>query len=173
MDSTCNGTQAHPFEINSISISANGETVKLVGGPDITHPVYYNVNSISESGKGEIDVSGFVVLNVRTSMSITGNGVTNGISGTADIPPEAVQINYAGTSGVSLGGNGAISALVNAPNASVTLGGGGSKGYFVGAIQANTVDDHGGYPVHYDLQLNRLGGSVGTMSISSYSRIKM
>jgi hypothetical protein len=106
-------------------------------------------------------------------MSITGNGVTNGIGGTVDIPPESVQINYAGTSGGSLGGNGAISALVNAPNATVTLGGGGSKGYFVGAIQANVVTDQGGYPVHYDLQLNRLGGAVGTMAISSYSRTKM
>jgi hypothetical protein len=173
MDSTCNGTQANPFEISSISISGNGTTVSLIGGPDVQHPVYYDVDSLSESGKAQINVSGFVVLNVRTSMSITGNGVTNGISGTADIPPEAVQINYAGTSGVSLGGNGAISALVNTPNATVTLGGGGSKGYFVGAIQASSVSDQGGYPVHYDLQLNRLGGSVGTMSISSYSRIKM
>jgi hypothetical protein len=173
MDSTCNGTQAHPFEINSISISGNGTTVQLIGGPDAAHPVYYDIDSISESGQSEIDVSGFVVLNVQSSMSIYGNGVTNGISGVVDIPPAAVQINYAGTSGVSIGGNGAISALVNAPNADVTLGGGGSKGYFVGAIQANTVDDHGGYPVHYDLQLNRLGGSVGTMAISSYSRTEM
>ena len=47
-------------------------------------------------------------------MSITGNGVTNGISGIVDIPPESVQINYAGTSGVSLGGNGAF-LPVNAP----------------------------------------------------------
>lgn len=114
MDSTCNGTQAHPFEISSISISGNGTTVQLIGGPDVTHPVYYNVDSISEAGKAQIDVSGFVVLNVRTSMSITGNGVTNGISGIVDIPPESVQINYAGTSGVSLGGNGAF-LPVNAP----------------------------------------------------------
>jgi hypothetical protein len=173
MDSTCNGTQAHPFEINAINISGNGDAVQLIGGPDVAHPVYYNVDSISESGQAQINVSGFVVLNVRTSMSITGNGVTNGVSGTVDIPPESVQINYAGTSGVSLGGNGAISALINAPNASVTLGGGGSKGYFVGSVQANSIIDQGGYPVHYDLQLSRLGGTVGTMAISSYSRTKM
>ena len=173
MDSTCNGTQAHPFEISSISISGNGTAVQLIGGPDVAHPVYYNVDSISEAGKAQINVSGFVVLNVQTSMSITGNGVTNGISGTVDIPPESVQINYAGTSGASLGGNGAISALINAPNATVSLGGGGSKGYFVGSIQANSITDQGGYPVHYDLQLNRLGGTVGTMAICSYSRTKM
>jgi len=173
MDSTCNGTSAHPFEIGSINISGNGTAVQLIGGPDVSHPVYYDIDSISESGNAQINVSGFVVLNVRTSLGITGNGVTNGISGTVDIPPEAVQINFAGSGSVSLGGNGAISALVNAPNATVSLGGGGSKGYFVGAITGSNVTDQGGYPVHYDIQLNREGGTMGVMVTTAYSRKKM
>ncbi|HEV2494314.1 MAG TPA: hypothetical protein VG204_14710 [Terriglobia bacterium] len=173
IDGTCNGTSTNPFEISNINISGNDTTVQLIGGPDVSHPVYYDIDSLSESGKAQINVSGYVVLNVRTSLSITGNGVTNGISGTVDIPPEAVQINYAGTNGVSVGGNGAISALVNAPNASVTLGGGGSKGYFVGAINAYNVSDQGGYPVHYDIQLNRMGGAMGVMVTTAYSRKKM
>ena len=174
MDATCNGTAANPYEINSISISGpKGTAVQLIGGPDVLHPVYYDIDSLSESGSAEIDVSGYVVLNVRTSMSITGNGVTNGIAGTVDIPPEAVQINYAGTSGVSIGGNGAVSAIINAPNADVTLGGGGSKGYMVGSISANNVSVKGGYPVHYDLQLNRLGGTLGLMVTTAYSRKKL
>jgi Tfp pilus assembly protein PilV len=173
MDTTCNGSAANPFEISSINISSNSDAVQLIGGPDVSHPVYYDIDTLNESGKAQVNVSGYVVLNVRTSLSITGQGVTNGISGTVDIPPEAVQINYAGTTGVSLGGNGAISALVNAPNASVTLGGGGSKGYFVGAINAYNVSDQGGYPVHYDIQLNRLGGTMGVMVATAYSRKKM
>jgi len=173
MDITCNGTAAHPFEINSISIAGTGTAVQLIGGPDVSHPVYYDIDSVSESGKAQINVSGFVVLNVRTSLGITGNGVTNGISGTVDIPPEAVQINFAGSGSVSLGGNGAISALVNAPNATVSLGGGGSKGYFVGAITGSNVTDQGGYPVHYDIQLNREGGAMGVMVTTAYSRKKM
>ncbi len=172
MDTTCNGTAAHPYEINSMSISGSGPTVQLIGGPDPLNPVYYDIDSISESGKSEIDVSGYVVLNVRTSMSITGNGVSNGVGGTVDIPPEAVQINYAGTSGISLGGNGAISAVISAPNADVTLGGGGSKGYMVGSISANNVSVQGGYPIHYDLQLSRLGGTLGVMVTTAYSRKK-
>lgn len=171
--STCNGTAANPFEINSISISGNGTTIQLIGGPSINQPVYYDIASLSESGKSSIQVSGYVVLNIQSSMSITGNGVTNGISGVADIPPEAVQINYAGTSGVSLGGNGAISALINAPNATVSLGGGGSGGYIVGSINANNVSVQGGYPVHYDLQLNRFTGTLGTIATTFYSRQKM
>jgi hypothetical protein len=63
--------------------------------------------------------------------------------------------------------------LVNAPNADVTLGGGGSGGYFIGGIQANNIKVQGGYPVHYDVQLNRAGGTVGTMVASGYTRKKL
>jgi hypothetical protein len=48
--------------------------------------------------------------------------------------------------------------LVNAPNADVTLGGGGSAGYSIGAIQVNNISVQGGYPVYYDVQMNRAGG---------------
>lgn len=167
---TCNGTASNPYEISSISISGNGTAIELMGGPDFMHPVYYDIGSLSESGKSLIEVSGYVVLNVQSGLSITGNGITNGMS--TDIPPEAVQINYAGTS-ASIGGNGAISAVITAPNATVSLGGGGSNGYMVGAIQAANISIQGGYPVHYDIQLNRLGG--GTLSVpvvSAYSRRK-
>lgn len=169
---TCSGTALNPYEISSISISGNGTAIQLMGGQDFMHPVYYDIGSLSESGKSLIEVSGYVVLNVQSGLSITGNGVTNGISGVNDIPPEAVQINYAGTS-ASIGGNGAVSAVITAPNATVSLGGGGSSGYMVGAIQAASVSVQGGYPVHYDMQLNRLGG--GTLSVpvvSAYSRKK-
>jgi len=91
----------------------------------------------------------------------------------SSIPPESVVINYAGTNAVSISGNGAISALLNAPNADVNLGGGGSGGYFVGAVQANNVSVQGGYPVHYDVQLSRTGGTMGVMVTSASGRKKM
>ncbi len=59
-----------------------------------------------------------------------------------------------------------------APNATVDLGGGGSSGYFVGGIRALNVNDHGGFPVHYDIQLNRVEGTLGQVLVSSYTRIK-
>ncbi len=166
---SCDGSASEPFMINSISI-ASTNVVQLIGGPNIYSPVYYDIYNLGESGQAQIQVSGYVVLNVENSLSLTGNGITNGIS--TDIPPEAVQINYAGTS-ASIGGNGAVSAVVTAPNATVSLGGGGSSGYMVGAIRAANVFLQGGYPVHYDIQLNRLGG--GTLSVpvvSAYSRKK-
>jgi hypothetical protein len=118
-----------------------------------------------------IAVNGYVVFNVKTSIDIKGQGVSNSLT----TAPEAVQINYAGTDasgGVSLHGNAAMTAVLTAPLATVTLGGGGSSGYYVGSIRALNISDQGGYPVHYDIQLSRLDGTVGQMIISSYTRIK-
>ena len=175
MDTTCNGTAAHPYEISSISMSgggggSNAPVLELVGGPNALNPVYYDIDSLSET-QGQINVSGYVVINIKSSLSIGGLGVSNGVS--SSIPPQCVVINYAGTNSVSISGNGAVSALLNAPNATVSLGGGGSGGYFVGAIQANNVSVQGGYPIHYDVQLSQAGGTMGVMVTSAYSRKKM
>lgn len=174
MDATCNGTAAHPYEISSISMSggggSNGPVLELVGGSSALNPVYYNIDSLSQN-QGQINVSGYVMINIKSAFSIAGLGISNGVA--SSIPPACVVINYAGTNGVSINGNGAISALLNAPNATVSLGGGGSGGYFIGAIQANNVSVQGGYPVHYDVQLGRAGGTMGVMVTSAYSRKKM
>jgi hypothetical protein len=175
MDSTCDGTSAHPYEISSISMSGGGgggnaPRLELVGGSSPLNPVYYDIDSLSET-QGEVDVSGYVIINIKSNLSIGGLGISNGVSNS--IPPESVVINYAGTNGVSISGNGAISALLNAPNATVSLGGGGSGGYFVGAVQANNVSVQGGYPVHYDVQLGQVGGTMGVIVTSAYSRKKM
>ena len=175
MDATCNGSVSHPYEISSISMTGGGKggnapKLNLVGGPDAYHPVYYDIDSLSQN-QGDINVSGYVILNVKTNLSIGGNGISNGIA--TSIPPEAVQIQYAGTNAVSLNGNGAMSAVLNAPLASVTLGGGGSAGYMIGSIQAKDVSVMGGYPIHYDNQLGRVGGSLGNIVSTAYSRKKM
>ena len=159
MDASCNGTAAHPYEISSVSMSgggggSNGPKLQLVGGSSPLNPVYYDIDSLSQN-QGEIQVSGYVVINIKSSLSIAGLGIANGVA--SSIPPEAVVINYAGTNAFRSAATGRSQPLLNAPNATVSLGGGGSGGYFVGAIQANNVSVQGGYPVHYDVQLSRAG----------------
>jgi Tfp pilus assembly protein PilX len=175
MDTSCDGTAAHPYEISSISMTGGGKggnapILELTGGPNPGNPVYYDIDSLSQN-QGNISVSGYVVLNIKTSLSVGGNGISNGIAAT--IPPEAVQINYKGTNAVTVNGNGAVSAVLSAPNATVNLGGGGAAGYWVGAIQANNVSVQGGYPIHYDTQLSRVGGSLGAIVSTAYGRKKM
>jgi Tfp pilus assembly protein PilX len=175
MDTSCTGAVDHPYEITSVSMTGGGKggnapKLQLIGGPDPFNPVYYDIDSLSQN-QGSIEVSGYVVLNVKTSLSIGGNGISNGI--TSSIPPECVQMNYAGTNAVTINGNGAVSAVLNAPDAAVDLGGGGSAGYMVGAIQAKNVNVQGGYPVHYDVQLSKVGGVMGVPVTTAYNRKKM
>jgi hypothetical protein len=170
MDTSCTGAVDHPYEIGDITMKGGSPTLRLIGGPDPFHPVYYDINTFSQN-QGSVQVSGYVVLNVKSSFSIGGNGISNGI--TSSIPPECVQIQYAGTDPVTINGNGAVSAVINAPNADVTMGGGGSGGYMVGSIQAKNVNVHGGYPVHYDVQLSRVGGVMGVPVTTAYNRKKM
>jgi len=164
--SICNGSASNPYLISGVSLS--GGSLTLTGGASPSSSVYYDIDSVTESGLANLVTNGYVVLNVRSSLSINGQGVANPLT----TSPEALQINYGGTSAVTLGGNGGISAIISAPNATVNLGGGGSKGYLVGAVQAANISDQGGYPVHYDLQLGRAEGTLSPMIITSYTRIK-
>jgi hypothetical protein len=113
-------------------------------------------------------IVGYVVLNVRTTLTLTGQGIANPLT----VQAEALQINVACSGAcVTLGGNGATSSIITAPLATVTLGGGGSSGYMVGSVRAANVIDNGNYAVHYDLQLNRLDGVMGQIVVTSYTRI--
>jgi hypothetical protein len=175
MDTSCTGTVDHPYEISAVSMTGGGKggnapKLQLIGGPNPFNPVYYDINSFSQN-QGSVEVSGYVVLNVKSSLSIGGNGISNGI--TNSIPPECVQINYAGTNAMTINGNGAVSAVINAPDATVNFGGGGSAGYMIGSVQAKDISVQGGYPVHYDVQLGKVGGTMGVPVTTAYNRKKM
>lgn len=167
----CDGTQANPYLIRKIDISGGAANiVTLVGGADIFHPVYYDIDEISEAGQSAIQARGYIVLNVKTDLKITGQGTSNTAFNNA---PETMVINYIGTNTANLGGNGSISAVVIAPNATVELKGGGVGGFMLGSIQANNVLMQGGYPLHYDIQLSNAGGTLGKILTISYNRRKM
>ncbi len=167
---TCNGTMANPYLISSISITGGTNTVSLVGGQDVFHPVYYDIDTLTESGNTNLlQACGYIVLNVQTTLQITGQGATNTGFNNA---PETTVINYAGTT-ASIGGNGSVSAVIIAPNATVTLKGGGSGGYMLGAVMANNVQMSGGFPLHYDIQLMDAGGTLGKIVTISYNRSRL
>jgi len=164
---TCNGSKSNPYLVSVLSPSNGGGSVTLYGGANPASPVYYDIDNLNFQGTASITINGYVVLNVKSTLDIEGNGILNGLS----IKPEQCQINFAGTS-AKVAGNGDVSATITAPLATMTLGGGGAHGAFFGAIQAANISDGGGFPVHYDVQLSRLNGSVGQTEVSSYTRIK-
>lgn len=174
--STCNGSAANPYLISSINMSGSN-SITLYGGTS-ANPVYYDVDSLTVSGGATMAVTGgtydaitatwtgYIVLNVRTSMNVSGGGEANAFAH----PPETMLLNFAGAS-ATVSGNGGFSGVLTAPNATVTISGGGSNAYFLGSVAAYNVVDSGGALVHYDTALGGQGGSQGQVVVA-YSRIK-
>jgi len=166
---TCDGTATNPYTLN-VTDMKTGSKLQLMGGPDIYHPIYYDFDTLNFNN-GDINVSGYVVINVKTTLDLGGQSVINPVSST-NSSPELIQINFTGTS-LAVHGNGALCAIIQAPNADVVFGGGGSGGYMVGAVQGKTLSFKGGYPIHYDIQLNRTGGTLAVMTTTGYTRRRM
>jgi hypothetical protein len=135
------GTCAVPGTYGAISTNS---TLTLAPG-------VYNIYSLSVGGgNGAITVypPGAVILNfpstnTGTVISLTGQGIVNPTN-----IPNNFQINYGGTGTVSIGGQGAQYAIVDAPNSNLSVAGNGD---FFGRVIGGTIDYGGNGTFHYDL----------------------
>jgi len=112
-------------------------------------PGVYNIHSLSiGGGSGALTVSppGAVVLNFPSSsatpITITGKGILN-----STLIPNDLQINYGGNGTISIKGQGASYAIVDAPNAAIAVAGNGD---FFGRLVGNTIDYGGNGKFHFD-----------------------
>jgi Tfp pilus assembly protein PilX len=112
-------------------------------------PGVYNIHSLSiGGGSGALNVSppGAVVLNFPSSsanpITITGKGILN-----STLIPNDLQINYGGNGTISIKGQGASYAIVDAPNAAISVSGNGD---FFGRLVGNTIDYGGNGKFHFD-----------------------
>jgi Tfp pilus assembly protein PilX len=143
----------------------------LAGNQTLTMaPGTYNINSISMAGNAQITVNppGAVILNVAgtgqgTPIQIAGNGISD------DSNPNDFMINYGGTGGVSVTGNGNVTAILNAPNAALTQSGNGN---WYGSILASTMTIGGNAFFHFDRSAALSPPSNGYYSIISYRSIE-
>ena len=112
-----------------------------------------NVNSIKFTGNGTIVVAtgATVVLNVVGSGDTTPIDLVGGTTVNASFDPSHLQILYAGTGTVKLGGNSNSSEMVYAPNAAVETSG---TGDVYGSIVASTINVSGTGAIHYDRNLS-------------------
>jgi len=149
--SRCGGKKAGncmvPGSYGNISITG---TLTLAPGT-------YNINSLSMTGNAAIVVNpaGALQLNVAgcgdatcssanalaNPLAIAGNGITD------DPIPNDFTINYAGTGTISIAGNGDVTAMLNAPNATITQQGNGN---WYGSILGSTVTLGGNDFFHFD-----------------------
>jgi hypothetical protein len=134
------GTCAVPGTYGNINVSGQN---KLVLAPGV-----YNIYSLSLSGQASVTVNpaGAVVLNFPSTsqnpISISGQGIAS-----ATNIPNDMQINYGGTGTVSISGNGASYAIVDAPKSAVTVSGNGD---FFGRVVGQTITYSGNGKFHFD-----------------------
>jgi hypothetical protein len=145
------------------NISITGNTILTLA------PGTYNINSISMAGKGEITVSpaGAVTLNIAgqgnaNPVAIAGNGIVD------DTIPNDFTINYGGTGTVSIAGNGNVTAVLDAPNATVTQVGNGN---WYGAILANNITISGNGFFHFDRNASLAPASNGYYTLISFREV--
>lgn len=149
-------------------ISLNGKAVLTLT------PGVYNINSISESGQGQLVIApdpitgnyGPVIINVTgngqaTPIDLSGNGISN-----PTLDPSVLQFIYAGTGTVNIVGNGASAAVVYAPNATADFKGNAA---FYGSVIAAHLKDVGNGAIHYDNHLKKKLYTVGSPTLNSFT----
>jgi hypothetical protein len=132
-------------------------------------PGTYNINSLSMTGNAQIIVSppGAVILNVAgqgqtTAVAIAGNGITD------DTIPNDFIVNYGGTDGISIAGNGNVTAILNSPNAPITQQGNGN---WYGSILGAQMQIGGNAFFHYDRNAALAPVNNGYYTMVSYREI--
>jgi hypothetical protein len=99
------------------------------------------------------------MLSIQSPISISGQGIASA----TDIPND-MQINYGGTGTVSISGNGASYAIVDAPQSAVTVSGNGD---FYARVVGNTITYSGNGKFHFDKN-----SALGPQSNGGYQLIR-
>ncbi len=137
-------------------------------------PGVYNINSISESGQGQVVIApdpitglyGPVTINVTgnnqaTPIDLSGQGLSN-----PTLDPSLMQFIYAGTGQINIVGLGTSAAVVYAPNATASFKGNAD---FYGSVIAAKLTDVGNGKIHYDLRLKKKLYTVGNTTLNSFT----
>jgi hypothetical protein len=157
-----NATGADKYQVVSLS-GSNGGGVSISGNNTLTlYSGRYIITDLDISGNASLKIvqtnGDPVVLYVINqanvaqveTLSISGNGIAN--TSTA----AGLQIYSNSSNTLKLNGNGALRAVIYAPNGSLDLNGGGNSGYLVGSYLGKTVTFSGNNPkAVYDESLNR------------------
>jgi hypothetical protein len=125
----------------TLDVSSQGTIVLGTPGQTTT----YNFQGLSTGAQTKILYAGPVVINVKSSLNIGGQGSISDLS----TPASAIHYNFkgGGSEVVHVGGGGDTVGVFYAPNNALEMGGGGD---FYGAIAAKTVNIKGNGAFHID-----------------------
>lgn len=148
---TINGGVGTIYRLPSISLNGNNETLRIQGNVTLIVSAGAGSSAIDITGKGLIVVEAGASLTVYTAgnVKIAGNGIAN-----TNAAPKTFQLYGTSTSStlqdVQIAGNGALKAVVYAPNADVTINGNGDV---MGSVIATDITLTGEALFHYDESL--------------------
>lgn len=149
---------AGTYSVTSISVAGAPGSNLVIEGDVVLHVS----GDIKFTGNGGIVIKTGASLTIYCpgTIDIAGNGVLNGGSTAATAQqPAKFQIwgtdNDASLQSISIAGNGVLSGVVYAPNASVKINGNGDV---FGSVIANNIDVTGEALFHYDEALSNFGG---------------
>lgn len=130
-----------PGTYGTIDISSQGTIVLGVPGQTTT----YNLQGFTSGAQSAIVYRGPVVINVKSSLDIGGQGSTSDLA----MPASAIHWNFKGGNGevVSVGGGGDTLGVFYAPNNNLIYKGNGN---FYGVIASKSVDVNGTGALHID-----------------------
>jgi hypothetical protein len=129
-------------------------------GPGVTVRLYVTGN-ISLNNKTIDLAAGGSLLKIYLggSLSMAGNGAINNDNQNA---ANFYLFGLPTCTSISLGGNGALTGVIYAPQAELSLSGGGNNTYdFVGSSVSKSVRMNGHFNFHYDENLRRVGPGRG------------
>jgi len=151
--------QGGKYYIECSSMGGSNMVYTIAAGTTVVFKISGDVDIKGGSGALNIGAGATTEFYVAGAFKVAGQGIMNGGTTTGTMNnPVNLQIYGTATSGTQdyqIAGNGVLSAVVYAPNASVKINGNGDV---CGSVVANDITVVGNAAFHYDESLSNFGG---------------
>jgi hypothetical protein len=162
---TVNGVTTFYYSVQYIDLTGNSSnkfTVRAGYNVVLNVTAGSGTTAVKTAGSAGIAIEAGATLAIYTAGDVKVTGDSSGNGGIANANGNATGFQVWGTNtspggqSVAVEGNGSLSAIVYAPNATVEIKGNGAV---YGAVVGNTVNVTGNAAFHYDESLANYGGS--------------
>lgn len=147
------------YYFDATSVGGSNVVITIAAGTKVVLKVSGDVDIKGGSGALNIGTGATLEVYAAGAFKVAGQGIMNGTTDASTCgQPINLQIYGTATSGTQdyqIAGNGALSAVVYAPNASVKING---NGHVMGSVVANDITVVGNATFHYDESLSNFGG---------------
>lgn len=152
--------QAGEYKYSSLNISGNGKIT--INGTVKLYLTSSSALTVSGNGKIIVPFSSELIIYIDGKCSIGGNGFVN-----HENHPNKLLLysTYAGSNGISLQGNSILRGGIYAPDTNISTNG---NSYIYGSLIGKSVNLYGNTWLHFDENLQNLGGTSSRYSVLSW-----